>query len=157
MNDIGMLKLKDKILASDSIALTKAQRTRQVQTRITEEEANKLKVVSELHKHMIKQQSKESSKQLNVDFASQADSGQDNDDTAPVYERQVNVSIKSSKINQALLLKEIDQQRKKLEIEILKDNLTNQINRDILVMFEDDLSQPNPVKTFRYENFKSVI
>lgn len=61
MNDIGMLKLKDKIPASESIALTKAQRTRQVQTRITEEEANKLKVVAELHKHMIKQQSKESS------------------------------------------------------------------------------------------------
>ncbi len=56
MNDIGMLKLKDKIAASESIALTKAQRTRQVQTRITEEEANKLKVVTELHKNLIKQQ-----------------------------------------------------------------------------------------------------
>ena len=55
MNDIGMLKLKDKIPASESIALTKAQRTRQVQTRVTEEEANKLKVVAELHRHMIKQ------------------------------------------------------------------------------------------------------
>jgi hypothetical protein len=53
MNDIGMLKLKDKIAASESIALTKAQRTRQVQTRITEEEANKLKVVTELHKNLI--------------------------------------------------------------------------------------------------------
>jgi hypothetical protein len=24
-------------------------------------------------------------------------------------------------------------------------------------MFEDDLSNPNPVKTFRYENFRNVI
>jgi len=55
MNDIGMLKLKDKIPASESIALTKAQRTRQVQTRISEEEANKLRVVAELHKHMVRQ------------------------------------------------------------------------------------------------------
>lgn len=60
MNDIGMLKLKEKIPASESIALTKAQRTRQVQTRITEEEAHKLKVVAELHKNLVSQQVKDS-------------------------------------------------------------------------------------------------
>lgn len=53
MNDIGMLKLKEKISASESIALTKAQRTRQVKALLTSEEVNRMKVVTELHKHML--------------------------------------------------------------------------------------------------------
>jgi len=68
MNDIGMLKLKEKISASESIALTKAQRTRQVKALLTSEEVNRMKVVTELHKHMLIQQNKDFGEQFDVNF-----------------------------------------------------------------------------------------
>lgn len=55
INDIGMLKLKDKVAASTSIALTKAQRTRMGRTLQTEDQNNQKKIVSELHKHLLMQ------------------------------------------------------------------------------------------------------
>ena len=70
MNDIRMLKLKEKVSASESIALTKAQRTRQVKTQLTEEESKQLKIVTEQHKNMLMQQNKAFMEEFDVSFGS---------------------------------------------------------------------------------------
>lgn len=52
---------------------------------------------------------------------------------------------------------QIDQQRKKLEIDIIKDNHLNSINRDILYVCHSDLNRSTPTKDFKFEHFRDRI
>jgi hypothetical protein len=59
-----------------------------------------------------------------------------------------------SKLFDARLQETINQQRKKLEFEIITENLQHSVNRDILVMFEDSMKQ-GTFPQFKYEKFRS--
>jgi hypothetical protein len=52
---------------------------------------------------------------------------------------------------------EIESQRKKLELDILKENYFNEVNRHILYICNNDLNQETPFRKFKYERFKSNL
>ena len=49
--------------------------------------------------------------------------------------------------------KEIEQQRRKIEVEIIKENHLNSINRDILYICGRDLEKKTPFRQFKFESY----
>ena len=64
--------------------------------------------------------------------------------TSSKYSLRLNEQVKS----------EIETQRRKLELEILKENYLNEVNRHILYICHSDGSQETPFRKFKYERFK---
>ena len=48
----------------------------------------------------------------------------------------------------------LDNMRKKLDIDIIKDNHMNSVNRDNLIVCSDYLHRSTPTKEFKYEKFR---
>ena len=55
------------------------------------------------------------------------------------------------------ILSEIDSQRRKLELEIVKENHYNSVNRDILYICHSDLARDTPYRDYKYEDFRGKI
>ena len=72
-----------------------------------------------------------------------------------------NSSNKLSKVKHDLplsasVVSEIESQRKKLELEIIKENYLNEVNRHILYICHSDGKQETPFRKFKYERFKRM-
>ena len=52
---------------------------------------------------------------------------------------------------------EIENQRKKLALDIIKENYHNSVNRDILYICQNDFQRGNPFKNFKFEKFREKI
>lgn len=52
---------------------------------------------------------------------------------------------------------EIDSQRRKLELDILRENVRNEVNRDILYMCQQDYQTETPCRNLKYETFRKRI
>lgn len=71
-------------------------------------------------------------------------------------QRPANQAKHSLQLSQSVI-GEIESQRKKLELDILKENYLNEVNRHILYICNNDLNQETPFRKFKYERFKSNL
>ena len=49
------------------------------------------------------------------------------------------------------IVSEIDNQRRKLELDMIKENHYNSVNRDILYICSEDLKRDTPHRNYKYE------
>ena len=116
----------------------------------SEQKKNAAKFVQDqLYAMLARSQQELNNQQVEIDL--------DEEDAKPIVQNKMMSKVTNSlqsKLFDARVEDAISQQRKKLEFEIIAENLQHSVNRDILVMFEESMKQ-GTFPQFKYEKFRS--